>query len=457
MGTRRQFLAAAAAMGPAAGGKPNNIVYLHSHDTGRWIQPYGAPVPTPNLARLAAEGVLFRNAFSAAPTCSPSRAALLTGQSPHASGMTGLAHRGFSLNDYRQHMLHTFRQGAGYRSALIGVQHVARSAEAIGYDRVVPTASSRAVHVAPRAVEYLTNEAPRNQPFYLEIGFQETHRTFPPPGPREDPRFTAPPVTVPDTPRTRLDMASFKASARLLDDAYGQVLDALERSGLAGNTLVICTTDHGIAFPDMKCHLTDHGIGVLLILRGPGGFSGGKVSDAMVSHLDLFPTLCDVAGVDKPRWLEGSSLMPLVRGTSEQIREELFAEVSYHAAYEPKRAVRTRRWKYIRNFGGRTRPVLPNCDDGPSKTEWLEAGWASRPVQPDELYDLVFDPQERRNLAADPAFRRPLDEMRARLEAWMKRTGDPLLAGPVKAPAGARVNDPDGVSPQEPVRNAIPQ
>ena len=100
-----------------------NILYIHSHDTGRWIQPYGCAVPTPNLQRLAEGGVLFRQAFCAAPTCSPSRAALVTGTYPHCNGMMGLAHRGFSLNDYNHHVLHTLR-ACGYYSALSGVQHI---------------------------------------------------------------------------------------------------------------------------------------------------------------------------------------------------------------------------------------------------------------------------------------------------------------------------------------------
>ena len=112
--------------------KPN-IVYIHSHDTGRYVQPYGYQVPTPNIQRLAEEGLLLRQAFCAAPTCSPSRAALLTGQSPHSAGMTGLVNRGFGLNDYSQHLLHTLRQ-AGYFSVLAGLQHIHRDANQIGFD-----------------------------------------------------------------------------------------------------------------------------------------------------------------------------------------------------------------------------------------------------------------------------------------------------------------------------------
>src|SRR6266853_1527046 len=116
-------------------GRPN-ILYIHSHDTGRYVQPYGHAIETPSLQRLAEEGLLFRKAFCVAPTCSPSRASLLTGQYAHCSGMLGLAHRGFSLNDYKQHIIHTLRK-AGYYAALIGEEHLSKDRNAIGYDHVL--------------------------------------------------------------------------------------------------------------------------------------------------------------------------------------------------------------------------------------------------------------------------------------------------------------------------------
>ncbi len=421
-----------------------NILYIHSHDTGRAIQPYGFPVATPNLQRFAEQGVLFRQAFCAAPTCSPSRAALLTGQSPHNSGMLGLAHRGFALNDYRQHMLHTLRE-AGYYSALFGMQHIARDPSVIGYDRVW-AASSHVEQVAPEVTAFLA-QAP--QPFFLSVGFFETHRPFPDPG--NGPHYCAPAPTVPDTPATRHDMAAFHASARQLDAGAGAVLDALAQAGLADNTLVIITTDHGLAFPGMKCTLTDRGIGVALMLRGLGGFDGGRIMDAMVSQIDLFPTICDVAGVAHPPWLQGRSMLPLVRDGADAIHDAIFAEVTYHAAYEPQRAVRTSRWKYIRRFEERTTPVLPNVDDSPSKDAWLEThSWPPQLLDTEQLYDLTLDPQEANNRAADPALRLVLDDMRQRLQAWMEATDDPLLRGPVPLPPGAVANDPDGQSPSEP-------
>lgn len=430
-----------------------NILYIHSHDTGRYIQPYGHAVPTPNLQRLAEAGVLFRQAFCAAPTCSPSRASLLTGQAAHSSGMIGLAHRGFRLNDYSQHLIHTLRQ-AGYHSTLIGMQHEAVDPGWIGYDQIIETGEgperNNAAVVAPAAVQFLRNKP--DQPFFLSVGFEETHREFPTPGPAEDDRYCLPPAILPDTPEARRDMAAFKASARQLDEGVGTVLKALDETGLADQTLVISTTDHGLAFPGMKCTLTDHGIGVLLIMRGPGGFSGGQVYDTMISHIDLFPTLCELLEIERPLWLQGKSLTPLIRGEATQINEEIFAEVTYHAAYEPQRAVRTRQYKYIRRFEPRPGPVLPNVDDSPSKDVWLQYGWQNRPVPAEQLYDLIFDPQERLNLAEDPTMGPVLQEMQARLRRWMERTADPLLQGPVPAPPGAQVNDPDGLSPREPVK-----
>jgi arylsulfatase A-like enzyme len=336
-----------------------------------------------------------------------------------------------------------------YRSTLIGVQHIAKDPSVIGYDEIVPTKSVKVPDVAPAAVRFLQG-APK-QPFFLDVGFHETHREFPRPGPKHDPRYTEPPSLIADTRETREDMASFATSAEILDGGVGAVLNALEASGLAGNTLVISTTDHGIAFPGMKCNLTVHGTSVYLMLRGPGGFGGGKICEAMVSQMDLYPTICELLDISKPDWLEGRSLMPLVRGEGQSIHDEIFAEVNYHAAYEPKRAVRTSRYNYIRHFGDKRTPVLPNCDDSPSKNLWLKNGWQNTIVPRELLFDSTRDANEAHDIATDPAYASVLADMRQRLDRWMEKTDDPLLHGPVKAPKGALVNDPDGISPQEPV------
>jgi N-sulfoglucosamine sulfohydrolase len=428
-------------------GRPPNILYLHSHDTGRYLEPYGYPIPTPNIQQLANQGIVFREAFCAVPTCSGSRAALLTGQYGHSNGMLGLAHRGWVLNDYGQHVVHTLRE-AGYWSAMIGEQHIAKRPDVIGYDEVVKVETTHVDAVAPIAIDLIASR-PR-EPWFFSVGFFETHREFFAPSSVGDVLYSRPPENIPDHPDTRRDMASYKASARSLDQGVGAVLQALDQHRLVDDTLVVFTTDHGLAFPGAKATLYDRGIGVALIMRGPGGFEGGRVIDALVSHLDIYPTLCDLAGIAPPPFLQGLSLLPLARRETGEIRDALFVEATYHAAYEPQRAVRTARHKYIRRFGDRDRPVLANTDDGPSKDLLLRLGWGERRIPFEQLYDLAFDPNEAANVVDDPVYADVRRELAGRLDAWMRETSDPLLDGPVAAPAGAEINTPDQRSPTEP-------
>lgn len=412
-----------------------NIIYLNSHDTGRWIQPYGYPVSTPNLQRFAEDAVVFRNAFCMNPTCSPSRAALLTGQAPHSSGMLGLAHLGWRLNDTRQHWVHTLHD-AGYTSYFTGGQHLAPGTEgtqSLGYHHILEASGQRGW--AARAATFL-QDAPE-QPFYLEVGFSDCHRRgqrFPEPLPEDDPRWLRGPACLPDDPRIRREFAGFRQTAADLDRNLGIILSGLESSGLADNTVVIITTDHGIDFPHMKCTLRDDGLGVFLMMRGPrgGAWRGGRVIEGMVSHIDVFPTLCDLVGCERPAWLQGRSLTPLVKGDADEVNEAVFGEINYHAAYQPMRCIRTKRWKYIRRFYRRPTMIPPNQAPCPSRDVWEEQGWLEREEPREELYDLIFDPGESRNLAADPAHADIRDELRKRLEAWMRDTNDPLLDGHIR-------------------------
>jgi len=426
--------------------KPN-IIYLHSHDTGQFIEPYGYNIPTPNLQRLAEKGVLFRNSFTPNPTCSPSRASLLTGQYPHNNGMLGLAHRGFSLYDYKHHLINTLKSN-GYSAYLSGIQHIANMYEnpwqTIGYDEKLDKTNEE-THL--KAAEFLKNKP--QEPFFLSVGFVETHRGGEYPEgfhhdcdiPELNPGYLMPPPSFADTPETRKDMARFMQSAATLDRKMGIVLDALKSSGLADNTIVICTTDHGIAFPRMKCNLEDSGTKVMLIIKDNQEFSGGEIVNGMVNNVDIFPTLCEYLGINPPGHLEGKSFMPLVRGEKEEVNDSLFFEVNYHGAYEPIRAVRTNRWKYIRRFDPREGPVLPNCDESLSKDQWLNAGWSEKPPADEALYDLIMDPNEKENLVWDSRHKNILEEMREKLEQWMSETEDPLKTdGDVPLPETAKCN-----------------
>lgn len=178
-----------------------NVVYLHSHDTGRYIQPYGYSVRTPNLQRLAEEGVLFRDVHCVGPTCSPSRAGLLTGECAHSSGMVALAHRGGALTHPERHLAGTLSRN-GYLTALAGVEHVG-SVAACGYQL---TPRDGGPWGADFAVEFLRGKP--KQPFFLDAGFFETHRVrsgfsrpehSPTDGDADD-RYVRPPAVLPDTP-----------------------------------------------------------------------------------------------------------------------------------------------------------------------------------------------------------------------------------------------------------------
>ena len=156
-----------------------NILYIHSHDTGRYLQPYGHAVPTPNIQRLAEEAVVFRQAHSAAPTCSPSRAALLTGQCPHSCGQLGLANLGFYLRDTDKHLAHILHQ-YNYYTALYGIQHLHINPNLLGYDRIVENKRSViqpdkniSLNTTNDAIDFLKNNVP--QPFFLSVGFQIWH------------------------------------------------------------------------------------------------------------------------------------------------------------------------------------------------------------------------------------------------------------------------------------------
>lgn len=430
-----------------------NFIYLHSHDTGRWVSPYGYPCPTPAYQKFAEEGILFRNAFCTAPTCCPSRSGMLTGMSPHACGMIGLTHRGFELNDPSQHLA-SYLRANGYETYLSGVQHESQKASDFGYEVI----GDKSHHPHGPAVGFLKSRKLGDKPFMLTVGWGNTHRKFPEAAKDSqwtDPRYAGVHATLPDTATVREDVAAFNTSLRELDQEIGEVLAALDEAGLRENTLVLLTTDHGPPFPGMKSTCTDLGTGVLLMMRGPrgSGFEGGKVNDALVSQLDVYPTVCDALGLARPGWLEGQSLLPLVDGSKKEVRDETYSEITYHACYEPVRSVRTKAYRYIRRFDvpARTKMITGNVDAGLSKAQMLRDGWGDLETPGEEFYDLRLDPAEKVNLAGSAEHQAALHDHRVRLNAWMERTGDPLLAGHVMAPEHAQVGLQTDVNPKDTV------
>jgi len=425
-----------------------NIVLITCHDLGRHLGCYGvATVRTPNLDQLAAEGMRFERAFCTAPQCSPSRASLFTGRYPHSNGVMGLTHAefGWDLHEDELHIAQALRE-RGYRTGIVGLHHEARSVERCGFQDIVP--QGRGDEMSAQAIALMTTYILQQQPFYLQIGYHEPHRA---PSPDQDASLTmgflndylepddSRGVTIPpwlrDEPATREELAELQGAIHYLDEAVGSLLHGLSELGIAEDTLVIFTTDHGLAFPRAKCSLYDPGIEVAMLVQMPArGWTGGQVVSPFVSNIDLFPTLLELAGCAVHETVQGRSLTRLLNGETNQHRDDVFSEMTYHDYYHPQRAIRTEGHKLIVNFSNapsfmdpsqswrrRTRPIVPEAP-------------ATAYTPPVELYDLDSDPLEWTNLADETAHASLRDDLLTRLGGWMRETGDPLLDGAVTPP-----------------------
>lgn len=427
--------------------KPNVVVFV-SHDTGRHISPYGiSTVLTPNAERLAQEGVVFNNSFCAAPGCCPSRAGMFSGRSPHSVGMMGQAGAwaGFRFSRDATHASAHFKN-LGYETMLLGLAHEIAGArcpdtffDGVGFDILRRDDSLLSSTLKEKMTAILDERNESDKPFYLQIGTKETHTAYLRDGVEP---FTELGVTIPesavlaqgDAPGTKAEFAEVQGSVNRLDEGLGYVMSVLEERGVADDTVLVFTTDHGLPMPREKTTLYDRGIGVFCIMRYPGVFPKGERRDELYSNVDLLPTLLETAGGEIPDEIEGRSVYPLLTGGDYQEREMIFAEKTFHTSYDPIRCVRTKKHKYIFNFES----VRPEnyCLDIYNKPVLLEslAALERTPHRFDELYDLETDPLESNNLAEDPAHEDVRNRLAGELVKWMIETNDPLLKGPVGSP-----------------------
>ena len=410
--------------------------------------PGGTSSPTATRSR--------RRTSSGSPTrgcCSARRSArrrraraaaprLLTGEYSAHQRDAGPGPPRLRLADYDHHLVHTLRD-AGYSSALIGEQHLSRDpacSATTTSSRSTPRTSTTSRPPRPRSLRER-----RREPFFLSVGFFETHREYFEPTSVRDALYSLPPANLPDTPETRRDMAAYKASARSLDQGVGAVLNALDEHDLADDTLVILTTDHGLAFPGAKATLTDRGHRRAADHARPGrlprrpGLRRARLPDRPLPD-DLRARRDRAARTG----LQGRSLLPLLRREVDEINDAVFAEITFHAAYEPQRAVRTKRYKYIRRFDDRPRGpgARRTSTTARARTCCSRRAGRARRCRARSSTTSSSTRSEAHNLAADPAHARVLAELRERLERWMQETDDPLLDGAVPAPPGARAQPP---------------
>jgi N-sulfoglucosamine sulfohydrolase len=414
-----------------------NILFINCHDLGQHLGCYGVSgVCSPVLDRLAQEGVRFRRSFCSAPQCSPSRASMFTGRYPHSNGVMGLAHAYFhwDFNPGERHLAGILRD-VGYATALVGHQHETHRPELRGWSDIAPTDEDSVSEVA---TTFLSRFSDAGRPFYLQVGFQRPHRHATASGYRSPPDdrrgVTIPPYLVEEA-SAREDLAGFQGDIATLDRHVGVILEELGRLGRDADTLVIFTTDHGIPYPRAKCSLYDPGLETALILRWPDGIHGGRVVDDMISNVDYVPTLLDILRLPQLQTAQGQSFAALLRGgTGYSPRTEIFAEMTYHQYYDPRRCIRTDTHKLVANFSAAPFFMDPSQQWRPKTVTLVPPDPSLAFHEPLELYDLTRDPLEHLNLAGRPEYAATEADLRRRLLGWMEATSDPLLHGAVTSP-----------------------
>jgi N-sulfoglucosamine sulfohydrolase len=456
---RRQFVSALSsplAVPLIAAPRPRpNILFITSDDLGLELGCYGEKlIETPHLDRLASTGVRFQTAYVVQASCSPSRSGMFTGLYPHANGQYGLVNSGHKLHDHlHQATIPAVLKKAGYRTGIIGKLHVAPE-ETFPFDtRYTNSADTRKVRdVTARATEFLN--ARTEGPFFLMLNYSDPHAFrkpdnpndwyFPPqvdglparpiqPGPQTLFQFQQI-----DTAGQRERTANYYNAIKRLDDGIGMLMTALEKSGRVDDTVVIFCGDHGPPFARGKTTCYEAGLRVPFVVRWPG-VSQSAVSPAMVSTVDIAPTIYDAAGVKAPVDVHGRSLRPVLRSPRANWRRYLAAEFHMHGAKPvyPRRAIRDDRFKLIHNLlagTGKPSPVI----DGDRAYSWSqEDRYKGTPIRrafdtfadpPEfELYDLQADPIEFNNLADKPEHRGARDRLVKVLHKWRVDTNDPCL------------------------------
>lgn len=430
---------------PQALGSPEdkrlpNIVFVVSDDqSAPWLGAYGMPVQTPVLDRFATEGMLFETMWTAAPQCAPNRSALLTGRSPVRTGVARFSSpvrrdvRGFP---------EMLRERAGYYTGIVrrshhldGWHHPGTTlSREIWEEHNMGTTSGRFDHVhmggnhtvTGAFVDEFLDKVPEGRPFFLWVNFNDPHHPWNAPRVHNGPDLPLP-GGWPDIPELRDDLARYCDEVARLDSEFAQVLTVLEARGLSENTIVIFTSDNGMALPRGKGALHEPGVRVPLLIRWPGVIPPGTRSGTLISAEDFAPTFLDIAGLAPDPEMSGHSFGPLLRGEQFTPRTHLFAmrgphgssiydETILSSGYDLGRTVRDARYKLIINYTPFMRyaptdsaldpgwlAVLASREAG-TLAEEFEKRFFSSPRPISEFYDLQKDPDELNNLAGDPEY-----------------------------------------------------
>lgn len=431
-----------------------NVLVLMADD---WSSPHAGVLgdkvcKTPTFDRLAQEGVLFTQSYCAAPSCSASRAATLTGRWPHEleSGVNLWSHLPAKFATYPDQL-----EKAGYFVGLHGKGYGPGSIEGRTRNPAGPNFPSFAAFL---------KSAPADKPFCFWFGSHDPHRPYVlGSGVKSGMKLEAVqvPAWLPDTPEVRGDICDYYFAVQRFDRDCGEILKLLEETGRLDNTLVIMTSDNGMPFPRAKANLYDSGCHMPLAIRLPAKRNAGTRVDAFASHTDLAPTILETVGLKPEQPMSGHSLLPSIAAAEDKnakaaLGNHTFFERERHANVRvgdlgyPCRAIRTGQFLYVRNLrpdrwpagdpqkwvavgpygdidGGPTKDVVVNGKDNVKIYDFFKLACERRP--PDELYDLSKDPKQQIDVANNPEYAETRKKLSAELEAWMKATNDPRKDG----------------------------
>ena len=438
--------------------QPNIILFVADDHGTDAIGAYGNPViKTPNLDQLASEGVKFTNAYCTSASCAASRSVILSGKFGHATGSYGHVHDYHHFSTYdTETSLPVIMEKSGYETARIGKYHVAPE-KVYHFNQVLEADPRNTVEMADACADVLKSD----KPFFLYFCTDDPHRGHPFEPEQWDtpnsfgnkkegykdvetviynPEDVLVPSFLPDTKQTREEIAQYYQSISRIDQGFGKLMKMLQETGKADNTIVIYISDNGMAFPGAKTTVNEPGIKLPCIIKDPTKGTKGTTNKAMISWVDLTPTILDMAKIDfKKEQFHGKSFNSILNKTNPEGWDEIYASHTFHeiTMYYPMRVVRSKNYKLIWNIAYRLE--YPFASD-----LWASSTWQSiyrnkieyfgpKKVQdflfrPEfELYDLSKDKNELDNLAYKDEFSDVLDSMKSKMKKFQKETSDPWM------------------------------
>ncbi|WP_341227902.1 sulfatase [uncultured Arcticibacterium sp.] len=424
--------------------QPNIVLIIADDVSWNDISPYGHPsVRTPNLDKLAADGMLFTEAFLTTSSCSPSRTSIISGLYPHNTDAEQLS---WPLPEDKRTFVQELKN-AGYWTGLAGKYHMGDAViddfdvlhemqwldAPLGLDRKLEGDGSGCDNWIK-----LLQERPKDKPFFTWLASFDAHRPFyegisDKPYNLDEVRI---PPYIPETDSVKKDFALYYEEITRMDNYIGKVVAELEAQGVSENTMIVFISDNGRAFPRDKTTLYDGGIKTPWIIKWPAQIKKGSINNNLISSIDLAPTFMRVAGLEPLAEFDGVDFLPTLSAEKKEIRKEIYAEDHFHDFEDYTRAIRTKEFKYIKNYY----PDLPNT---PSADIVRDLSWQSMiaekkkgnlteaqlwcfnaPRQEEELYDIVADPNELHNLAINAKYSSVLEEMRTKLNFIRESTND---------------------------------